>query len=163
MRGTRGLRRSKGLIIDTNLLLLYIVGSLDPNLIRKHKRTSQFGIEDFRLLDDFLGQFERFVTTPNVLTEVSNLLSQIGDEVATRLRIRLRALIEIFQEEYIASTEAAGAEEFQRLGLTDAAILLLSKEDLLVLTDDIHLYLALQRRGIEAVNFNYIREASWRQ
>ncbi len=164
MRGTRGLRRSKGLIIDTNLLLLYIVGSLDPNLIQKHKRTSQFGLDDFRLLRDFLRQYERFVTTPNVLTEVSNLLSQIGEEVAARLRIQLRAHIKLFQEDYIASTEAAEAEEFQRLGLTDAAILLLSEEDLMVLTDDIRLYLALQNRGLNAaVNFNHIREGAWRQ
>ncbi len=31
----------------------------------------------------------------------------------------------------------------------------------MVLTDDIHLYLALQRRGLAAVNFNHLREQAW--
>ncbi len=31
----------------------------------------------------------------------------------------------------------------------------------MILTDDIHLYLALQSRGLKAINFNHLREQAW--
>jgi hypothetical protein len=153
--------RSKGLLIDSNILALFVVGSLDTNLIKRHKRTDKFSIGDYRLLDDLLRLFKRHVTTPNVLTEVSNIVSQIGGETGTKLRVMLGTLIEVFDEQYAPSTEASKVEEFRRLGLTDAVLLLLARGDLLVLTDDRHLYSALEGKGLAAINFNHVRDQAW--
>ena len=38
--------RSSGVIIDTNVLLLFIVGSFDRSLVGRHKRTVQFVPEE---------------------------------------------------------------------------------------------------------------------
>jgi hypothetical protein len=75
----------------------------------------------------------------------------------------LGALInaETFDERYVRSLDAASVHEFQRLGVTDSSVLFLAKEKLLVLTEDIHLYLALSHRGVEALNFNHVREVGW--
>jgi hypothetical protein len=51
-----------------------------------------------------------------------------------------------------ASREVVSDQSFQRPGPTDAAI---------VLTDDLTLEITLQRRGVDAVNFNHIRAANW--
>jgi len=155
--------RSRDLFVDANVLVLYLVGNLDPSLIGKHKRTNQFGVEDYRLLDDFLRQFKRLVTTPNVLTEASNMVAQIGgQETVARLRVVLGRIVEALDEQYVPSTQASKVEELRRLGLTDAALLLLAKEDrLLVLTDDRNLYDSLQRQGIAAINFHHLRERAW--
>lgn len=155
--------RSRDLLIDANILVLYLVGSLDPSLISKHKRTNQFGVKDYRLLDDVVRQFKKLVATPNVLTEASNMVAQIGGkETVTRLRVVLARIVEALDEHYVPSTQASKVEEFRRLGLTDAALLFLAKQDrLLVLTDDRHLYDALQKRGIAAINFHHLREEAW--
>jgi rRNA-processing protein FCF1 len=106
-------------------------------------------------------QFDRLATTPNVLTEVSNMAAQIGGEAETKLRLILAALLEVLDERYVPSREACRVEEFRRLGLTDASLLLLAKQEFLVLTDDRHLYTALQKNGVDAINFNHLRDGAW--
>lgn len=157
-------RSKKRLLIDTNILLLYVVGSLGLERISRHKRTAKFTIQDFRLLQEVLREFGGIVATPNVLTEVSDLLGQT-DKVtrAKLLAVFGGRVIPDTEELYVQSRMAVEMIEFLRLGLTDATILSLPKTDLTVLTDDLHLYLALQRRGISAVNFNHLRETGWRQ
>ncbi|PYQ67084.1 MAG: hypothetical protein DMF53_02330 [Acidobacteria bacterium] len=156
-------RRGKKLLVDTNILLLYIVGSISPDRIARHKRTDTFTVEDFLLLDRVLRQFGGIVVTPNILTEVSNHLGQTDEKTKTKLWALLGALVPVFDERHIQSREAVGVAEFSRLGLTDASILACPPQDLTILTDDLHLYLALQRRGAEVINFHHLREASWLQ
>ena len=40
----------KGILIDTNILLLYFIGSFDPGLISSFKRTARFSVEDYETL-----------------------------------------------------------------------------------------------------------------
>jgi hypothetical protein len=157
--------RNRSLLIDANILVLYLVGSLDPDLIERHKRLEKFTIEDFRLLQELLRPLPPIVTTPNVLTEVSNLAVQIGGATKENLRILLAALLQrgVFQEYVVESVEASRIQEFRRIGLTDAGIVLMAQREWAVLTDDLPLYLALQSRGIEAINFNHLREKTWQQ
>jgi hypothetical protein len=155
--------QSRGLLVDANILVLYLVGSLDPGLIGRHKRLDKFTIEDFRLLEELLSPLPSIVTTPNVLTEVSNLVVQIGGPTKEKLRILLAALLQrgVFQEHAVESVEASRVEEFRRIGLTDAGIVLMARRGWAVLTDDLPLYLALQAHGVEAINFNHLREKTW--
>ena len=72
--------RSRGVLVDTNLLLLLFVGSYDLERIERFKRTMQFTRDDFARLVALLGVFERRVTTPHILTEVSNLAGHLPTE-----------------------------------------------------------------------------------
>lgn len=72
--------RTEGVLVDTNLLLLYVVGVYEPHRIERFKRTSTFTTEDFELLKRLLGHFETVATTPPVLTEVSNFLGHLPKE-----------------------------------------------------------------------------------
>ncbi|HEY0514856.1 MAG TPA: PIN domain-containing protein [Thermoanaerobaculia bacterium] len=164
-RTSRPLARWSGkkLLVDTNILLLYIVGSLSPDHIARHKRTDTFTVEDYRLLDRLLRQFSGIVVTPNILTEVSNLLGYTDAKTREKLLLLLRAWMPAFDEHYVRSHEAVELTEFPRLGLADASVLACMSQGLTILTDDLHLYLALQRKGGEVINFNHLREATWQE
>ena len=161
VRQSRKDLRKQRLLVDTNILLLYIVGSLGRELIRRHRRTDKFTVEEYLLLTRLLSRFGKIVVTPNILTEVSNLLGYIEESTKARLLLGLALLTTVVEERHLPSAEVAKAAEFARLGLTDSSILLLAQEDLIVLTDDLPLSLALQRRGVEVINFNHLREKLW--
>jgi len=74
--------RRNGVLVDANLLLLYLVGRWDYRLVPKFKRTDRYTVSDFILLTRFLAQFAKILTTPNVLTEVSNLCGNMREHVA---------------------------------------------------------------------------------
>ena len=64
--------RGKSALLDTNLLLVYVTGLSNPaNLARLH-HTRQY-VGDFPLLSRLINHFRTLLTTPNILTEVSNL------------------------------------------------------------------------------------------
>jgi hypothetical protein len=92
-------------VLDSNLLVLLAVGSLDKDLIREHKRTSQFTVEDFDLLLTLLGAFSEVLVTPNGLTETSNLLQYIKQPHRSKLLAILAVLTERLTEEYVPSRE----------------------------------------------------------
>ncbi len=151
----------KGLLVDTNLLLLYIVGANDPDRISRFKRTTKFTVDEFKLLERFLSLFERVVTTPNILTEVSNLLGQLPENLHPSFYGHFAKHIPRFEEHYSSSTSISITTHFDRFGLTDSGIAELVKGKHLVLTDDLSLFGYLQNRGIDAINFNHLRLFAW--
>jgi hypothetical protein len=82
--GLRDRYRARGILVDTNLLLLFFIGLFDRGQISRFKRTKTYTGEDFDVLDRFLSQFARLITTPNILSEVSNLSGQLGEPVRSR-------------------------------------------------------------------------------
>ena len=152
--------RTKGILIDTNLLLLYFVGSYDPQRIEKYKRTKnrKYSLEDFQRLKRLINHFEMIVTTPNILTEVSNLTSQLPDAYFQVFCERLTG----FEETYISSRDVCKLPHFSHFRLTDSGIIDLAPTKHLVLTDDLELYGYLVGNGVDAVNFNHIRTLNWR-
>lgn len=148
---------SQGLLVDANILLLFVVGTSNPARIEKFKRTRQFRVEDYRLLGSFLAHFRRRVTTPCVLTEVSNLVSQLGDPDRRRCLETLGREILIVEEHYQPSATFAADELFSEIGLTDCSIRYLANAKFLVLTDDYRLTNRLHSLELPAVNFNHLR------
>ena len=144
-------------IIDTNLLVLLVVGLTDRSLITKHKRTRTFEPEDFDLLIKLLASYDQMLITPHILTEVSNLVSQIGEPVKKTVLLTLSNLISAHQEVFEPSSEISKHEQFLKLGLTDCAILDLIKGNTPFVTVDLDLYLIASRKSKLATNFNYLR------
>jgi rRNA-processing protein FCF1 len=153
--------QNKGLLIDTNLLLLYFIGAYDPDRIPKFKRTMSFTVEEFWLLNGFLDVFDKLVTTPNVLTEVSNLSGQLAENLRAPFYRDFASRIPLLEEHYVPSVGASSLAHFNRFGLTDSGIVELAKDKYLVLTDDLNLVGYLQNRGIDVINFNHIRPLAW--
>jgi len=120
------------------LLLLYILGNTNKQRIPTFKRTQTYTVQDFELLQLLVERFSRVVTTPNVLTEISNLATLYGAELK-QFRSVLRNATEVIDEFYIESRRAVSDRHFERLGITDAAISMLGQQGPLVLTDDLEL------------------------
>jgi hypothetical protein len=152
--------RSKGLLIDSNVLLLFFVGLHDPTRIENFKRTRQFTIEDFELLVAFMGQFKEVVTTPSILTEVSNLLGHVPAKLRYAFFEHFANGLKNLDEHYTPSRELGDEKAFPRFGLTDTAILQAASGKYLVLTDDLRLAQYLEGQNIDVINFNHLRTSN---
>jgi hypothetical protein len=141
--------------VDANLLLVYIVGKTDLNALSRLHHTKQYE-DDFFLVERVVEWFDRIYTTPNVLTEVSNLGKKVGQEFF----ITLSQVIRLVEERYCTSLDASEDEHFPRLGLTDACLFAFAR-DHLIITADLDLYLALRANDLDAVNFNHLRPYGW--
>ncbi len=153
--------KTKGLLIDTNLLLLYVVGMYDPDRIQIFKRTMAFTVDEFLLLATIFESFDKVITTPNVLTEVSNLSGQLPKNLHSYFYSDFAARIPVLAERYTASGTISASAHFNKFGLTDSGIVDTVKDSYLVLTDDLMLFGYLQNFGIDAINFNHIRQLAW--
>lgn len=155
--------RHQGLLVDTNILLLWFVGSVNRARISKFNRTEKFIPEDYDLLLQVLEYFTKIVTTPNILTEVNSLINQLGEPERSQCFSIFAEGITRLEESYLESSSVGATQEFTRFGLTDCGIAILAKERYLVLTDDLKLSIQLQIQGIDAINFNHLRIFNWVQ
>ena len=147
-----------GFFIDTNLLLLLIVGSVGRDLIAKHRRLRRFTGEDLDRLINLLDRVDQIFVTPNTLTETSNLLAQHANPERSRFFDRLRFIIQESKEVVVASTIASRNNAFKQLGLTDAALLEVVTAETPLVTVDLDLYLAALAKGQDAaVNFTHLQ------
>jgi hypothetical protein len=111
--------------LDTNLLILLVVGRTDLAYLASHKRTRQFDPVDHRVVEALVAAYDGLATSPHVLAEASNLLRQIGNPARDRIQATFRHVVSLCDERAMSGEEACGREEFVALGLTDAAILAL--------------------------------------
>jgi hypothetical protein len=153
--------RTKGLLIDTNLLLLYFVGMYDPERIPRFKRTMAFTVEEFLLLATIFDEFDKIITTPNILTEVSNFSGQLPRNLHSYFYNDFATRIPSLEEHYITSGALSASAHFNKFGLTDSGIVDTVKGNYLALTSDLELFGYLQNLGIDAINFNHIRTLAW--
>lgn len=148
---------SSKVALDTNLLVLLIIGSVAEEEIGKHRRVRAFTTEDFALLLTII-EGKDIVFTPNVLTELSNLSRQgFNKDRARQITDKIAMLAARQQEIYVPSKNATSAKEFQWIGLADTAWLEIDDHETMILTTDAMLYNAALRRNILAANFNNLR------
>ena len=151
-----------GYFVDSNLLVLLVVGSVGRELIPKHRRLQGYTAEDYDLLLDVIGQVERVFVTPNILTETSNLLGQHREPERSYFFEAFRSVIQDTEEIVVASEVASSNSEFIRLGLTDTSLLETVTEDVPLITVDSELYFAVMERSRNAptaLNFLIFRNS----
>jgi hypothetical protein len=153
--------RNKGVLVDTNILVLLFVGATNRDRIAQFKRTQQFIPADYDTLNQVLQGFSKIVVTPNILTEVNSLLGQLGEPERGRCLAIFGQAIAGLDERYVVSQAVVAQDEFARFGLTDTGIVAAAKGAYLVLTDDLRLAVHLQTVGVDTVNFNNLRALGW--
>ena len=146
------------LIVDTNLLVLLVVGSTSRAYVERHKRCKPFTVNDFEDLVLLVDGSELIVTT-GILTETSSLTRQIGEPYRSEIGLYLKEFIERATEFAIPSRGASQRPEFLRLGLTDSAILDLAVEDAAFVSTDGALCALWEGAGRQVIYFN-LRAAS---
>ena len=151
---------SKGLLIDTNLLLLLFIGNALPEILSTFKPIAnhRFSEGDYKLLIHFANQFEKWVTTPHILTEISNHCDKLKGPHRTTYCESIAPLIKRFKEETIEAAILCDREQFVDFGLTDTAISEISPGNYLVLTTDFDLLGYLKKRKVDVINFTHLRQ-----
>ena len=152
--------RGKPVILDTNVLLLYWCASFDPQLIHTFKRLNSFLVEDIELLHQTLEQFPAISTTPHVLTEVSNLANALPQWRKADWTRHFARQIDVVEEKCISARTIVKTQAIF-LGLTDAALCELASNHV-ILTIDFPLSNYLETKKLNVVNFNHLRENTFR-
>lgn len=150
--------KTRGILIDSNLALLYLVGSFDLQLVGggKYKKLTKYNREDYHLLLRLKNVFKKSVTTPHALTEVSNLANDLPEKTRSAcLKKFYETFLEI-EELSVPSMDAVQRPEFHFLGLTDSVLELVSGLFLIV-TDDARLVQKMSEAGLDALNFSHLR------
>jgi hypothetical protein len=148
--------RGKGVLLDTNLMVLLAVGLYKCERISSFKRTDQYTARDFSLVADIISKFDRRITTPHILAETDNLTRQLPTREHRAVAAIMAPLVETLFEIYSPSAEAVRHQRYSTLGLTDC-VTIASTADILVITDDLTLSSILTHLGRDAININHIR------
>lgn len=159
--------RRSGVLVDTNILLVYFVGLYDNvtghRLVNTFKYTKgDYGPGDFDVLNAFLENFDVLVTTPHVLTEVSNsIIGELTDPAKDLcLGLIQETIPAAFQEHHVAAADLLAEDKFRTYGVADMGILRSAAAGpYLVLTDDNRLSPYLNRAGIDTLSLPEIKYA----
>ena len=146
------------LLIDTNLLVLYVVGTASREYIAKHKRLSAYTVQDYDLLITIINAASDVLVTPNTLTETSNLSAFIGEPAKGKIFAVLEKVVACSKEVYVPSKSVVGQQVFLKLGLTDSVLVNVTG-DMTLLTTDFDLYQVALHKGVRAENFHHLRSS----
>lgn len=157
--------RSSGVLVDTNLLLVYFAGLYDTvtgyRLVNTFKYTKgYYEAGDFDVLLAFLEQFDVRITTPHILAEVSN--SIIGELTNPAKDLCLGLIQETipvaFQEHYAPANDLLAEDQFRTYGVADMGILRSAVAGpYLVLTDDGRLSVYLNKLGVDTLSLPEVK------
>ena len=149
-------------VVDTNLLLLLIVGSTGRHYIRMHDNLGHYDDSDFDTLTAAISLYSDIVLVPHIMAEVSSLARQIRNPARRRIQETLRNLVETTAEIPMPSIIGVRRGEFDRFGLTDALLLGMcaasqSGLELSLLTADNDLAVQAEMLGYGVLNFRHLQ------
>ncbi len=145
-------------VLDTNVLLLFLVGETDPQLIPGIRRLSRYTIDAYWALKQKLDGRSRFVVTPHVLAELSNLSSRdfTGDLRKQYLHV-VRGVLSDFVEAVVSKDTILSHPLLEKVGVTDVSLAEVgAKPNTVVVTDDFRAAGLLQKQGCRVWNTNWI-------
>lgn len=138
------------LIIDTNLLLLLVIGAVEGGRhISTSKRLSNFSIDDYDNVLRIMGRYQDVCITPYIATEVSNLIDLNGHSRQLAFMIA-RELFSNFIELDTNIVLDSASEIFNLYGITDSSLIQLASSHF-VLTADTRLFAELFQASQENI------------
>ena len=152
------------MVVDTNLLLLFLAGTARDGLIASHARLrSDYDQGDFELLCALMAGFESLVSLLPIIVETDYFANETKGTDRYLILSRLREFV-LGTPEYPTTCERGiTSTEFARLGFVDSLILETLAEaeiggrDLSLLSNDAPLVNAACSRGLSAVLFRELR------
>jgi hypothetical protein len=113
-----------GLLLDTNLLLLYLVGIARSGDIGSHKRLKMFERRHFEILLDLIQPYKNVAVTPHCLAEVWNMIgeqSNAFDLDRAQLIEFARGFVAEAIEVYEPAKQLVERDEIRWLGIADVS------------------------------------------
>ena len=142
-------------------------GQLDANRVQTFSRTKNQGFTEVEIcvLEKILSHPSvKIITTPYILTEVSGFIrTEFYGKIQQQVLQIIAQFIQAVKERRPESKKLVQTEFFYRFGLTDSSILDLPPKKYLVLSIDAKLVIDLQKKGVDAINFNHLRQLNWQR
>ena len=158
-------RSAKGIILDTNVLLAYIVGNWNVDLLSDFKRTASYSPDDLGLLNWLVDKAGgRLNVTPGILAELCNLSDSLNKRYENEIFLRIGSFVKTAKDRRTESTKLCDHPAFPRLGFADISVIDCCVSGAVLVTDDVDCYVAAvnvlegtkSRRG-HVYNFNHLR------
>jgi rRNA-processing protein FCF1 len=157
----KGKGQYNGVLIDTNLFLLFLVGIYDEKQISSFSKINKYTVEDFEVLLRILDSFpNKIYITPHILTEVCNIAGNYNTRRNYELFKLIEKLVINYNEEALGSAKLINndGKAFYKFGLADSSIINLAKQNTLIITDDAGLYHMISSQNLPAINFTYLMD-----
>ena len=149
--------RRRGVLVDTNFLLLLFQGWLRADLIGTG-RTSGTTESDFEYAAQILRQFRTLITTPHILTEVSNLSKQLRGFDLEDFNEEFARRVPQWLEVHVEAKSAIDADGFEYFSLPDTAFKMVAmRHRPLVLSWDGPLAKQLGEAGVDVITIGRLR------
>jgi rRNA-processing protein FCF1 len=145
-----------GLIIDTNLLILLLVGRYEPTYLKDCPRTCQYSVKDFVFIENLVNYTNaKIIVTPHILAELSNLTFDkmlYGRSLEAYISQVINT-IKGTEERHTHKDKILANDLLKRLGFADLSVIEASSEHgCAVMTDDDKLYKYLCDATCPAMN-----------
>lgn len=154
-------KKFDGLIVDTNVMLLFLVGKYDLDFIKNFPfhRTARYSKSDFGILEDVFKNFNKIIITPHTLTELSNLSKKVNSyRIEEYFNVFINVLLQ-FDELNVDKNIILKSPNLYKFGVADFAIWSIAKgKKYLVFTDDYTLKGFLESKEIDTISIYEIRE-----
>jgi rRNA-processing protein FCF1 len=164
MRPDLFLRASKqnGVILDTNLFVLLVIGRVFPRQVGVHKKVSSYTLDDFQLVSGTVRGAARTIITPHIIAEISNHLVDKKPNKAGEINnvyfLFIKDILKFIEEKYVEKQILLASEKLGTLGFTDSSILETARKyKYAVLTEDFALAKILEKEKLPVMNINAIR------
>ena len=148
-------------LIDTNALIVVVLGMINPKLVNTHPRTSIYEEQDFLDIINFIGEMENLIVLPNVWTEVDNLIENFKGNYRYKHLTNVVSLIEKTTEKFIPTVQATRSECFSYLGITDSVLFECAKNSDALISSDSKLSDFARAYGIHV--FDVVKNRQIRQ
>ena len=143
----------RDVIIDSNIFILFLTGQINENKIKNYTRNSLYTRDDYNLLINILSNYDRIITSPNIFTEVDNILNRITGEDKYKYLILVKKIYNQTIEKYIKTETVSQNWYFDTLGITDSSILMMAKDCELLISGDSNLCDYAKSMNIKVFDF----------
>lgn len=160
----------EGIIVDTNILILFLIGSYDPDSIENcgiiNNSNKKYSKTDFEFLKEIFTFFKKLIITPQIIAELSNISITGGNMHGEKLTSYLQIVIKFLKsaEERHQKADCLWGIELkiiQQYGFTDLTMFELSKQTKMpILTDD-HPFYVFCFEKIPIIKFEHIKNSKY--
>ena len=151
------------LIVDTNLLLLYLVGSYNIEFIEYCRRIKKYTKNDFIKVRNIILAYQKIYITPQILAEISNLSEDIKNPKREPYLGKLIEIVRKFNEEYVSLLKLIPNKKLvSQIGFTDISIMETAKKyNCMLFTDDFPLAQIASLNQCTVINYTNIQGHEW--
>lgn len=148
-----------GVLLDTNVLLLLLIGATDEALIASSRLKGAYTGSDYLLLASLVSRARGYVVTPHVATETWDLGNNwLSGEHQQRFKQHFVRFVQRSRERWVRTQLLVAEKYFLRLGVADAGIVWFKRRRPVVVTDDSGLSRQLESHRYSVVNFTHLRD-----